>query len=242
VRSRLQKLLAEAGHGSRRSCEELIAARRVRVNGQVAILGTTVDPEVDAVTLDGQRVSVQDKEYWLLNKPEGVLSAVVDLRGRATVTDYVPTAARVFPVGRLDLNSTGLLLLTNDGELAERLLHPRYHVEKEYEVKVHGEIKEASLQQLRKGVMLDEGMTSPALVVVHARPSANNRSTTTIRVVVHEGKKRQVRRMLESVGHRVVALHRARFASLTDAGLARGQARRLSGHEIATLRKLAGLG
>jgi 23S rRNA pseudouridine2605 synthase len=242
VKVRLQKMLAEAGHGSRRSCEELISARRVRVNGQVATLGATVDPDGDVVTLDGQAVSVQGKEYWLLNKPEGVLSAVIDVRGRATVTDYMPTATRVFPVGRLDLNSTGLLLLTNDGELAERLLHPRYHVEKEYEVKVLGEIKETALQQMRKGVMLEEGMTSPPQVVVHARPSANNRSTTTLRVVIHEGKKRQVRRMLESVGHRVVALHRARFASLTDAGLARGQARRLSSQEIATLRRLAGLG
>lgn len=241
MRVRLQKLLAEAGLGSRRGCEEFITAGRVTVNGETAILGATVDPDVDAVVLDGQLVAVQAKEYWLLNKPSGVLSAVVDERGRPTVTDYVPTSARVFPVGRLDLNSTGLLLLTNDGELTERLLHPRHHVEKEYVVKVQGEVKESALQRLRRGVTLEEGMTSPAQVTVVERPSSVNRSTTTLKVVIHEGRKRQVRRMLEAVGHRVSALHRARFATLSDKNLPLGKARRLGGQEVAALRRSAGL-
>jgi 23S rRNA pseudouridine2605 synthase len=230
VRVRLQKLLAEAGLGSRRGCEDLITAGRVAVNGQKAALGASADTDTDVA-----------KEYWLLNKPAGVLSAVVDDRGRATVIDHIPTGARVFPVGRLDLNSTGLILLTNDGELTARLLHPRFHVEKEYVVKVRGVVREAELQELRKGVALDEGMTAPAEVSRQQGPSASNRATTTLTVIIHEGRKRQVRRMLEAVGHRVVSLHRSRFATLTDKGLALGQARRLSTQEIAELQRLASL-
>jgi 23S rRNA pseudouridine2605 synthase len=241
VKVRLQRLLADAGYGSRRGCEELVSAGRVAVNGQTATLGATADPDADVVTLDGRDVAPQRKEYWLLNKPAGVLSAVVDSRGRPTVVEHVPTEARVYPVGRLDLNSTGLLLLTNDGELAERLLHPRYHVEKEYLVKVPGAVKESSLRDLRKGVALEEGMTSPASVTLLHGPSVGNGHMTTLAVVIHEGRKRQVRRMLEAVGHRVVALHRARFALLTDKGMALGQARRLSAQEIGALRRLAGL-
>jgi 23S rRNA pseudouridine2605 synthase len=241
VRVRLQKLLAEAGLGSRRGCEDLITAGRVAVNRQKATLGASADPDTDVVTLDGRPITLEAKEYWLLNKPAGVLSAVVDDRGRATVIDHVPTGARVFPVGRLDLNSTGLLLLTNDGELTERLLHPRFHVEKEYVVKVRGVVREAELQELRKGVALDEGMTAPAEVSRQQGPSASNRATTTLTVIIHEGRKRQVRRMLEAVGHRVVSLHRCRFATLTDKGLALGQARRLSTQEIAELQRLASL-
>lgn len=157
------------------------------------------------------------------------------------MTDYVCAGVRVFPVGRLDLNSTGLLLLTNDGELTERLLHPRYHVEKEYLVKLGAGIGELELEQLRSGVLLEEGLTSPAWVDVDEKPTASNGFKTTLRVAIHEGRKRQVRRMLESVGHRVLQLHRTRFASLTDDGLALGQARRLSAQEIASLRRLAGL-
>lgn len=238
---RLQKFLAEAGLGSRRGCEGLITAGRVTVGGQKAVLGSSVDPDTDAVAVDGRPVSAEPKEYWLLNKPLDVLSAVVDDRGRLTVVEYVPTEARVFPVGRLDLDSTGLMLLTNDGELAERLLHPRYHVEKEYVVKVRGEVKQAELQALRHGVMLEEGLTSAAEVTLQQPPSAGNRNITTLRIVIHEGRKRQVRRMLETVGHHVLSLHRARFATLTDRGLSVGQARRLGAPEISALRKLAGL-
>jgi 23S rRNA pseudouridine2605 synthase len=235
---RLQKCLAEAGLGSRRGCEELIRAGRVTVDGQTASLGSTVDPESDAVAVDGHPVALQAKEYWLLNKPAGVLSAAVDARGRRTVVDCVPAGARVFPVGRLDLDSTGVLLLTNDGELAARLLHPRYHVEKEYRVTVRGSMGEQALAELRRGVFLEEGRTSPAEVRVIAEATSGRVFTTTLSLTIHEGRKRQVRRMVEAVGHRVTALHRARFGSITDAGLALGQARRLKPAEIEALRTL----
>lgn len=241
MKVRLQKLLAEAGLGSRRGCEDLITAGRVTVNGERATLGVTAEPGADTVALDGHPIVLQAKEYWLLNKPAGVLSAVVDARGRPTVTDYVPTGARVFPVGRLDLESTGLLLLTNDGELTDRLLHPRYHVEKEYIVKVRGGVDETSLRKLREGITLEEGTTAPAEVSVIQAASGSNRFTSTLKVIIREGRKRQIRRMLETVGHRVVALHRTRFATLTDRGLTLGEARRLSAQEVAVLRRLAGL-
>jgi 23S rRNA pseudouridine2605 synthase len=239
VKIRLQKYLAEAGLGSRRGCEELIRAGRVTVGGRTASLGGTLDPDTEVVALDGQPVAQQAKEYWLLNKPAGVLSAVVDPRGRRTVVDCVPAGSRVFPVGRLDLNSTGLLLLTNDGELAARLLHPRYHVEKEYIVTVGGTVEEKALRELRRGVVLDEGRTAPAdVAVVAVKAQDRGGSVTTLRVVIHEGRKRQVRRMLEAVGHRVTGLQRTRFGSLTDTGLAPGQARRLTDEELAELRRM----
>ena len=240
MRIRLQKYLAEAGLGSRRGCEELIRAGRVTVGGLTASLGATLDPASGVVAVDGQRVAQQAREYWVLNKPAGVLSAAVDPRGRRTVVDCVPARARVFPVGRLDLNSTGLLLLTNDGELAARLLHPRYHVEKEYVVTVIGQLEEKALSELRRGVLLEEGRTSPADVqLIGVRPRGGGGNTTTLRVTIHEGRKRQVRRMLETVGHKVTGLHRARFGSLTDAGLALGQARQLTDGELAELRLTA---
>lgn len=286
MKVRLQKFLAEAGLGSRRGCEDLIRAGRVTVDGRVAALGDSVDPATATVLLDGRPVAREGKEYWLLNKPAGVLSAAVDTRGRRTVTDCVPARGRVFPVGRLDLNSTGLLVLTNDGELAARLLHPRYHVEKEYLVTVRGTVAEAALGRLRHGLTLEDGPTAPAQVEIvssdragalgrnaaaaksaprtsapsargaaRGAPSARSAPapgaaaavkspatrgpTTTLRVVIHEGRKRQVRRMMEAVGHRVVALHRTRFDGLTDAGLALGQARPLSPGEVERLRRAA---
>ncbi len=237
---RLQKYLAEAGLGSRRGCEELIRAGRVTVGGLVAALGSNVDADADAVALDGRPVILQAKEYWLLNKPFGVLSAAVDTRGRRTVVECVPTAARVFPVGRLDLNSTGVLLLTNDGELAARLLHPRYHVEKEYLVTARGNVALKALEELREGVALEEGRTSPAQVRVVESGSGYGATVTRLLITVHEGRKRQVRRMLETVGYRVVTLHRTRFAGLSDVGLEPGQARPLTRAEVDRLVGLAG--
>lgn len=252
---RLQKFLAEAGLGSRRKCEDLICDGLVTVDGSVAELGVSVDPETQVVAVRGRPVVAETKEYWLLNKPLGVLTASSDARGRRTVVDCVPTGVRVFPVGRLDLNSTGMLLLTNDGELAARLLHPRYHVDKEYLVTVRGMVGEREVAALRRGVELDDGFTAPAKVDVitcspgtarplgagrapvrTARRAASEAGFTTLRVVIHEGRKRQVRRMMEAVGHKVVALHRARFAGLTDTGLALGEARRLTPQEIEALR------
>jgi 23S rRNA pseudouridine2605 synthase len=239
---RLQKALAEAGFASRRASEELIKAGRVTVDGLVAELGVSADPETQLIAVDGRPIAAEPKEYWLLNKPAGVLSAVTDAGGRRTVVDCVPSRARIFPVGRLDLDSTGLLLLTNDGDLAGRLLHPRFHVEKEYEVLVRGVVGREALDGLRGGVMLEDGPTAPAAVQVLEiiRPPRSG-PQTSLRVVLYEGRKRQVRRMLETVGHRVVALHRTRFDGLTDSGLLLGQARKLSVAEVATLRKHAGL-
>ena len=241
MKVRLQKALAEAGFASRRASEELIKAGRVTVDGTTAQLGASVDLETQVVAVDGRPIAAEPKEYWLLNKPAGVLSAVTDARGRRTVVECVPTRARVFPVGRLDLESTGLLLLTNDGDLAGRLLHPRFHVEKEYEVRVRGVVSKAALEALRRGVMLEDGQTAPAVVRVLeiVRPPRSG-PETSLSIVLYEGRKRQVRRMLETVGHRVVALHRTRFDGLTDDGLLPGQARRLSVTELAQLRKQAG--
>jgi 23S rRNA pseudouridine2605 synthase len=235
-RVRLQKYLAEAGLGSRRRCEELISAGRVTVDGAVARLGDSVNTDQQTVEVDGHPVQAEEKEYWLLNKPRGVLSAASDARGRPTVIDIVPTRGRVFPVGRLDLNSTGLLLLTNDGELTSRLLHPRYHVEKEYVVRVRGRVSETALKRLRTGIDLEDGPTAPAQIEVAERtPTTVPNPTTTVRVIIHEGRKRQVRRMFEAVDHRVLSLHRSRFDGLTDAGLELGQARPLSTEEVARL-------
>jgi 23S rRNA pseudouridine2605 synthase len=239
---RLQKALAEAGFASRRGSEDLIKAGRVTVDGVVAELGASADPETQVIAVDGRPIAAETKEYWLLNKPAGVLSAVTDARGRRTVVECVPSRARIFPVGRLDLDSTGLLLLTNDGDLAGRLLHPRFHVEKEYEVLVRGVVGREALDALRHGVMLEDGPTALAAVQVLeiVRPSRGG-PQTSLRIVLHEGRKRQVRRMLETVGHRVVALHRRRFDGLTDAGLLPGQARKLSLEEVTRLGKHAGL-
>lgn len=241
MKMRLQKALAEAGFASRRASEELITAGRVTVDGVAAELGASVDPQTQLIAVDGRPIAAEPKEYWLLNKPAGVLSAVTDARGRRTVVDCVPTRARIFPVGRLDLVSTGLLLLTNDGELAGRLLHPRFHVEKEYEVRVRGVVGKAALEALRRGVMLEDGPTAPAVVhVLEILRTLRSGPQTSLRMVLHEGRKRQIRRMLETVGYRVVALHRTRFDGLTDAGLLPGQARRLSVAELTRLRQQAG--
>jgi pseudouridine synthase len=240
MKVRVQKVLAEAGFGSRRASEELIRAGRVTVDGVTVQLGASADPETQRVAVDGRPVVAERKEYWLLNKPAGVLSAVTDARGRRTVVDCVPSGARVFPVGRLDLDSTGLLLLTNDGDLAARLLHPRFHVEKEYLVRVRGVVAEEALVALRSGVALDDGVTAPATVDVLEVTREGGGPQSVLRVVVHEGRKRQVRRMMETVGHRVLSLHRTRFDGLTDAGLPPGQARRLSDVELGRLRGQAG--
>jgi 23S rRNA pseudouridine2605 synthase len=242
VKVRLQKVLAEAGFASRRASEELIKAGRVTVDGVTAHLGESADPETQLIAVDGRPAMAEAKEYWLLNKPPGVLSAATDARGRRTVVDCVPSRARIFPVGRLDLDSTGLLVLTNDGDLAGRLLHPRFHVEKEYKVQVRGVVLKETLEALRRGVVLEDGLTAPAAVQVLevVRPQRGG-PQTSLRVVLHEGRKRQVRRMFDAVGHRVVTLHRTRFDGLTDTGLLPGQARRLSPSELAKLRKQAGL-
>ncbi len=229
---RLQRVLASAGFGSRRSCEELIRAGRVAVDGVPATLGMSVDPIAQTVTVDKREIVIEVAEYWLLNKPAGVVSTADDPQGRRTVVDCVPTETRVFPVGRLDAATTGLLLITNDGALPHRLLHPSYGVEKEYEVIAQGRMTQATARRLSEGVELEDGVTAPA--DVHIVSIGRN---SVLRLTLHEGRNRQVRRMLEAVGHPVVSLHRGRFGPLTDDGMAVGAVRRLRRPEIEKLKR-----
>ena len=235
---RLQRALAAAGLGSRRACEDLIRAGRVTVDGMIAELGMNVDPDHQSLEVDGRSIRAERKEYWLLNKAAGVVSTVSDPQGRETVVDCVPANVRVYPVGRLDQFTTGLLLLTNDGELANRLLHPRYGVDKEYRALVRGRIDDRDLRRLCAGVQLDDGPTAPASVRLVSR----DERVTEVVMVIHEGRNRQVRRMLEAIGHSVLGLHRTRFDGLSDEGLGLGWARALTMEEVARLRSVAGLG
>jgi 23S rRNA pseudouridine2605 synthase len=231
---RLQKVLARAGFGSRRASEELIAAGRVTVNGEVAELGRRVDLERDEVAVDGVAVSVRPGlVHYLLNKPAGVVSTADDPQGRPKVVDLVPDDPRVFPVGRLDADSEGLLLLTNDGDLTHRLTHPRFGVEKEYVARVDGSPSRQVLRRLREGVELDDGPTAPAKVALL--------SPSVLRITIHEGRNRQVRRMCESVGHPVVRLVRTRIGPLVDRKLAPGQWRELTPTEVRSLEMAAAL-
>jgi len=218
---RLQKVLARAGWGSRRHCEDLIEARRVTVNGEIAVLGRRVDPDNDLVEIDGAPAGVRPGlVYYLVNKPAGVVTTMSDPQGRAIVADLVPDEPRVFPVGRLDADTEGLLLMTNDGELAHRLAHPSFGVEKEYLAHVDGVLAPGALRRLREGVELDDGITAPAEV---SQPDAG-----VVRLTIHEGRNRQVRRMCEAVGHPVRRLVRVRIGPLADRALAPGSWRELT--------------
>jgi 23S rRNA pseudouridine2605 synthase len=216
-------VLAALGWGSRRICEDLIAEGRVTVNGDVAELGRRVDTLIDLIAVDGVPIgSRPDLVYYLLNKPRGVISTANDPQGRPTVVDIVPQSPRVFPVGRLDAETEGLLLLTNDGELTQFLTHPSKGVEKEYLVLLIGNprLTEGQLKALRDGVELDDGMTAPAKV--------GQRSDGSVTITIHEGRNRQVRRMIESVGHRVDRLVRVRIGPIKDSSLRPGSWRELS--------------
>lgn len=233
---RLQKFLARAGVASRRSSEGIILAGRVSVNGEVVTeLGTKVNPAVDEVLLDGQPVALPGGSVTLmLNKPAGYLTSMSDDRGRKCVSELVPCAEYpgLFPVGRLDFDTTGLLLFSTDGELGNALLHPSRHVYKTYEAWVKGSPSDAELERLRQGMKLDDGPTQPADVSVLKRAKGKTQLTLTI----HEGRKRQVKRMCEAVGHPVVSLHRANFGPLELGGLKSGAYRVLSEEEVAALR------
>jgi 23S rRNA pseudouridine2605 synthase len=229
---RLNAYLARAGIASRRGADELIKAGRVQVNGQPGELNTFVEP-TDTVELDGRPVAPQRLAYVLLNKPPGVVTTARDPQGRSTVVDLVDHAARVVPVGRLDADTTGALLLTNDGMLAHRLAHPRYGVAKTYEADVEGEPSDEALRTLAAGVEVEDGRTAPA--------QARRLGPSTIELVLHEGRKHQVKRMLAAVGHPVVRLHRSRYADLDADGLDEGKWRELEPGEVARLQSLVGL-
>src|SRR5947207_11006988 len=224
---RLNAYLARAGVASRRGADELIKAGRVRVNGEPGQLNTFVESR-DRVEVDGRPVELQRLTYILLNKPAGVVTTARDPERRTTVVELVPRETRVFPVGRLDADTTGALLLTNDGPLAHRLAHPRYGVEKVYEVDVEGDPGADVLRRLREGVELEDGVTAPA----RARRVAPNK----IELAIHEGRNRQVRRMLDAVGHPVRRLHRSAYAGLTLEELEPGRWRELEPFEVERLR------
>ena len=229
---RLNAHLARTGIASRRGADELIKAGRVTVNGEAGQLITFVRAN-DDVRVDGRPVGKQKLRYVLLNKPRGTITTAKDPEGRPTVVDLVGGAIRVVPVGRLDRDTTGVLLLTNDGELAHRLAHPRYRVEKVYRAEVEGDPAEDALRALAEGIELEDGPTAPARV----RALGPGR----LELALHEGRNRQVKRMLEAVGHPVRRLRRSRYAGLTPGRLGRGQFRELTRDEVARLRRLVGL-
>ena len=234
---RLQKLIAGTGLASRRKAEEMIVSGRVMVNGRVVTeLGTKVDPGRDHVKVDGKHLSAaQPFVYLVLNKPKNVMSTLDDPGGRTTVKDYLRgVSVRVFPVGRLDFDSEGLMLLTNNGDLAQALLHPRYHVPKTYLIKVKGVLTDDEIKKLEEGVRLEDGMTSPAHVKKVRKVEANSWLEITIR----EGRKHQVKRMLETVGHPVIKLMRIRMGPLSLGNLEPGEFRFLTDREANALREL----
>jgi 23S rRNA pseudouridine2605 synthase len=223
---RLQKYLAQAGVCSRRAAEDLIAAGRVTVNGQIATVpGTRVDPGSDEVMVDGVRVQSRAHEWVALHKPPGYVSTRHDPQGRRTLYDLLPTELRhLFSVGRLDADSEGLILLTNDGEAANRLMHPRYQVEREYVAEVAGVPSESTAQRLRMGVQLEDGLARAEQAELIGR--------NTIRLTLREGRKREVRRMLAALGHPVRRLRRVRYGKVLLGTLAPGEWRRLEPHEL----------
>ncbi len=234
---RLQKVMAARGIASRRKCEEYILDGKVRVNGEIITqLGYKVDPQSDQIEVDGITIKQDEpKVYILLYKPLKIITSVYDPRGRQTVIDLLTNInERIYPVGRLDYDTEGLLLLTNDGELAHRMTHPRYEFEKEYIATVKGEPSEKSLEQLRKGVELDDGLTSPAVVNIIDKEKNGD---CNLMLVIHEGRNRQVRRMCENIGHPVIHLKRRRIGFLTADRLKPGEFRHLTLAEINLLKE-----
>ena len=231
---RLQKILARAGLGSRRACEDLIRQGRVSVNGRVAQLGQKADPQCDSITFDGRAVETPaGHTYVVVNKPRGILAVTKDDRGRRTVRDLVPLPGHLFPAGRLDQWSEGLVLLTDDGELAHRLSHPRYECAKEYSVSVEGRPSDETLERWRQGVFLDGRRTAPADLSVLRRKD----DYTWLRVVLREGRKREIRRVARMLGHPVHRLIRVRIGPVLLRDLKLGRWRRLTAGELRRLRE-----
>ncbi len=250
MEERLQKILARAGFGSRRACEEIIRQGRVTVNGRVVTLGARADPDRDDIRVDGERIRINsENQYIMLYKPRGVLSSLHDPEGRKTLSDIVPVEGHWYPVGRLDYNSEGLILLTNDGELAHRLTHPRYRHPKTYLVLVEGKPSSQDLAKLRKGVVIEGGYkTAPAEVSILDSPPRwlssgliSRPKSTWMKIVLREGKKRQIRHMFGVIGHPVLRLIRVGIGPLRLTINRPGEWRRLSDKEIEKLRKSVGL-
>jgi 23S rRNA pseudouridine2605 synthase len=239
ARERVQKVLAHAGQGSRRSCEELIAQGRVTINGTVATLGDKADPAVDVIALDGERIHTNtDLVYLLLNKPIGTVTTADDPEGRPTVLDLVPPHPRVFPIGRLDQDTSGLILLTNDGELAHRVAHPSYGIEKTYLAQVLGPVSKHQLRQLATGVELDDG---PAKAKKASVKIADH-TRSLLELVMVEGRKREVRRMVDAVGLTLEALVRTRVGPILLGDIKPSKVRPLNGREVRQLYAAVGLG
>lgn len=238
-KERLQKVIAKAGIASRRRAEEMILAGRVQVDGIIInTLGVQVDPDSQTIAVDGKLIEREDKVTYVLNKPLGAVSTVSDPQGRLTVRDIVADVEeRVYPVGRLDADTSGVLLLTNDGELAFRLTHPSFEVPKVYHALVRGIVQDGTLQRMAAGVELDDGPTAPAKVSALQR----RRDSTLLAISIHEGRNRQVRRFCAAVGHPVVSLQRVAFASITSNGLNLGAYRPLQRTELQRVRALVGL-
>ncbi|WP_281886824.1 pseudouridine synthase [Paenibacillus sp. YYML68] len=236
---RLQKVLAEAGIASRRKCEELITAGRVQVNDEVVTtLGVKVDPKQDSIRVDGKPIRKQSKVYLLFNKPKGVITSAEDPEGRKTVTDFFKhLKVRVYPIGRLDYDTEGLLLLTNDGDFAHLLTHPKFHVPRTYLATVNGVPHGTMLDKLRSGIKLEDGMTSPAEVDYYDVDP--DKKEAIIKITIFEGRNRQVRRMFDAIHHPVIKLKRVQFGPILLTGVPRGKSRPLLPVEVEELRKAA---
>ena len=236
MQERLQKILSQAGIASRRESETIIADGRVAVNGVVVTeLGTKADPDIDTITVDGKPLSIDEKRvYLLLYKPVGYMTTMKDPEGRPIVSDLLTgVTERVYPIGRLDYNTEGLLLMTNDGALANILMHPSHEVDKGYLVRVSGQVTEGQIKKLSEGVKLEDGMTAPAKVA----PVSESEQNSWISITIHEGRYRQVRRMCEAVGLNVVRLKRARYDFLVIGDMKPGEFRFLEADEVAKLRR-----
>lgn len=238
MKERLQKLMAQAGLGSRRACEAIIQAGRVRVNGRLATLGDKADPDVDRIEVDGQRLQPQMPVYIMLNKPRNVITSLEDElgEGRTTVRDLIDLPGHLYPVGRLDKQSEGLILMTNDGELAHKLTHPRYEHEKVYRALIEGQLTGAELRQWRDGLLLDGQMTAPADISIISQ----QKDHSWLKIVLREGRKRQIRRVAAQLGHPVLRLLREELGPLKLGDLKPGQWRYLAKEEIGALRRTVG--
>jgi 23S rRNA pseudouridine2605 synthase len=233
---RLQKYLAACSIASRRGSEKMIAAGRVTVNGNPACVGMTIDPDADAIHVDGSPVKQDRKVYVVLNKPRDTITSAKDTHDRRTVLDCITgVGVRIYPVGRLDRDVTGALLLTNDGELTNRLIHPRYEIDKVYHAWVDGTVSRQTLSKLETGITLEDGPTAPAKATV----LQSRKNATLIRLVIHEGRKRLVKRMCAGVGHPVLELRRISIGKIRANDLQPGEWRHLTPEEVCSLKKLA---